>query len=150
MKKAQSLLEIALLMGLVVVATIAIFAIYNNTKTKLVDMSNVKVETAGLCQSTGHGDICVNPTNPTNPGNPNNGGVSGGNQGAIVPGQNSGDPLITNSFPGGVSGGDQGTVATSHNEAETGGTIGAPQPGNNNTGNPGSNVNTGNTNGTGP
>ncbi|MFA7658280.1 MAG: hypothetical protein WCY19_02485 [Candidatus Gastranaerophilaceae bacterium] len=51
MHKAQNILEISLLAGLVVVVTVAVFTIYNNQKRDLVNMSNV-VETGGIC--TGH------------------------------------------------------------------------------------------------
>lgn len=45
MKKAQSALETALILGFVVIVAVSCLLIYNGLKTKLADMSKVTVTT---------------------------------------------------------------------------------------------------------
>ena len=51
MKKAFGTVEMALLLGFVVIISIFLMNIYNNLKQELVNMSKVKTETAGTAAS---------------------------------------------------------------------------------------------------
>ena len=80
MKRAQSMVEICMLAGLVAVITIAVFVSNNHLKENLVNMSKVGTpdstvvtpETGGICDSNG----ChpVDPPGGGGKGNPNGGG----------------------------------------------------------------------------
>lgn len=100
MKRAQSIVEICMLAGLIGVITLAVFVVYNNKKIDLIEMSHVApVESGGVCNGTG----CEDPNNPGGGGgNPGPGGGGDPSPGGGGGKTNPGNGTCVGSETGGV------------------------------------------------